>query len=167
MADAPAPPFLIGWYNLGVSLSELREWLAKFFSRRHSDENKEIISRYNYNDATHSPGLEFLTANNRTVSFGTKIGHHPDANLHQECVELSAWYDRSGSMVCAERERDRRPVVIDPSLVQGDTGDKDSDRNTSSWYSNTEIDRMVACDYCTELGMRSDPEQLSKRVTVI
>jgi hypothetical protein len=67
------------------------------------------IRRQNYN-GDKPPSPDFLQADMRTVSFGTKIDHPPDAKANQECVELSAWYGRSGSMVCAVR--DGRPVVV-------------------------------------------------------
>ncbi|KIW90437.1 uncharacterized protein Z519_09083 [Cladophialophora bantiana CBS 173.52] len=75
---------------------------------------------------------EFLLANMRTVSFGTKIGHPSEAKHHQGCLELSAWYGRSGPMVCAEK--DGSSVII--GMVQG--GTKDSDCNLILLF-NTEM----------------------------
>ncbi len=67
------------------------------------------MSRQKFDDAN-PPGSGFLIPDMRTVSFGTNIEHPSCAKDHQECVELSAWYGRSGSMVCTEK--DGRSTII-------------------------------------------------------
>ena len=113
-------------YNLAMNMDAFRRLFEEFYSRRHDDEKVKITDRYvsygipstyflltlspqKFSDAN-PPGIGFLKAHMRSISFGTKIGRPHEAKDHQVCVELSAWYGRSGSMVCAEK--DGSSVVI-------------------------------------------------------
>merc|ERR1711939_467187 len=95
------------------------------------------------------PGSGFLIPDMRTVSFGTNIEHPSCAKDHQECVELSAWYGRSGSMVCTEK--DGRSTII--GIIQG--GEDVSDCNLILLFSTEMTEWWNAA---TDLGESSDPQ---------
>ncbi|OAL33314.1 hypothetical protein AYO20_07476 [Fonsecaea nubica] len=143
-------------YNLAVNMEELRERFAEFLSRRQQDEKAEISQRYEFNDAN-PPGIEFLQANRRTISFGMKMGIPSQTKEHQACAELSAWYGRSGSMVCAEK--DGRSVVI--GIVQG--GEQTSDGNLIMLFNTNMQEWWTAA---TELGNSAGAQDISKRVVM-
>ncbi|OQU94229.1 hypothetical protein CLAIMM_00614 [Cladophialophora immunda] len=156
LKDAPQGRFWSVGYNRAVNLDELRQRFTAFYSKRQRDEQLKISHRYEFSD-TNPPGAKFLEPNKRTISFGTNIGFPHDAKEHQACVELSAWYGRSGSMVCAEK--DGSSVVI--GIVQG--GEEGSDCNLILLF-NTEMRQWLAA--ATELGNGAGQQDITKRVVM-
>ncbi|KAK5467107.1 hypothetical protein LTS15_000077 [Exophiala xenobiotica] len=132
---------------------EFRQRFEEFLSRRDGDEKTKIIQEYKF-DGANPPGSKFLIPDVRTVSFGTKIEHPSHAKDHQECVELSAWYGRSGSMVCTEK--DGRSTII--GIIQG--GEEASDCNLILLF-NTEMTEWW--NAATELGESPDTQAIGRR----
>ncbi|EXJ84603.1 hypothetical protein A1O3_05273 [Capronia epimyces CBS 606.96] len=101
------------WWSVGFNLDDDEEkfrsdWKG-FFHRQLDSVQNDIRRRYEY-DGDHPPPLKFLRAGRRTVSFGgldELVGTgFPHQQTHQVSLNLSAWYGRSGSMVCTREKSD-------------------------------------------------------------
>ncbi|KIW13834.1 hypothetical protein PV08_06614 [Exophiala spinifera] len=148
-------------YNRAVNMNEFRERFKSFFNRRSHEEKAMITQEWNFDDEC-QPESEFLAPNTRTISFGTKIEHPDMAKEHQECIELSAWYGRSGSMVCTKLDKqDAKPKII--GIIQG--GEDSPDRNFILLF-NTEMSEWW--EAATDLRESSDPNPvvISKRIVM-
>ncbi|KAL6247993.1 hypothetical protein RBB50_005341 [Rhinocladiella similis] len=142
-------------YNLASNLKEFQEQFVMFLTRRHLDDQTKILQKYEL-DKDNPPESEFLMPNARTVSFGTNIRHPSNAKYHQECVELSAWEGRSGSMVCTEK--DGKSAII--GIIQG--GERTSDYNLVLLF-NTEMTEWWNAATDIGEGLESDPQAISRR----
>ncbi|KIW41510.1 uncharacterized protein PV06_07060 [Exophiala oligosperma] len=89
-------------YNLSNDMSKLQTSWKAFFLRQPSKVQADIYQKYKF-DATTTPNLKFLAVSQRTVSFGTLEQFAPtgeEEQTYQVSISISAWYGRSGSMVC-------------------------------------------------------------------
>ncbi|KIX92025.1 uncharacterized protein Z520_12240 [Fonsecaea multimorphosa CBS 102226] len=129
-------------YNLNCSEEGLQSNWKMYWSRQSLEVQAKIHREYGLNAIT-KPSTDFLKPNQRTVCFGTL----DEASLrrinradYRVDINLSAWYGRSGSMVCYCPTGEKSVRIC--GLVAG--GTPDSDQNymvlftdeMKDWFAN-------------------------------